>query len=299
LLPEESMMHAMLVAAAVVLATPAEPSHPVAFWRQIVSDKYTAPPGSDLSALTTELLEMLASPDPELRDDIGYSTLATWIYQARHIDEAALRPVVSRLLANLTDGVGERGTDRIFKRSFSALTLSVVVARDNAAPFLTPEEFHRIEQAALAYLHAEQDLRGYEPEHGWMHSAAHTADLLKFTARSRFLDPAGQRAVLDAIVQKLNAATVVFTHGEDERFARAVLSLVNRTDFDRTAFSAWTAAAKPPRLTTRPTAVELIAAQNVKNLLAKLDVLLDTEAQPSDAVQSAHASVRAALKDAF
>jgi hypothetical protein len=242
---------------------------------------------------------MLASPDPELRDDIAYSTLATWIYQTRVIDDDALRPVVRRLLENLTEGVGERGTDRIFKRSFSALTLSVVVARDNAVPFLTPEEFHRIEQAALAYLHAEQDLRGYEAEHGWMHSAAHTADLLKFMARSRFLDRAGQRALLDGIAHKLNAATIVFTHGEDERFARAVLSIVNRTDFDRTAFASWTLDSKPPRLNARPMAVELRGAQNVKNLLAKLDVLLDADSQPSDAVQSAHSSVRAALKDAF
>jgi len=293
------MMRAILVVAVIASVPQAAPGHSVAFWRHIVDDKYAAPPGSDLAALTTELLEMLASPDPELRDDIAYSTLATWIYQARVIDPDALHPVVSRLVENLTDGVGERGTDRIFKRSFSALTLSTVVARDNAAPFLTPEEFHRIEHAALAYLDAEQDLRGYEAEHGWMHSAAHTADLLKFIGRSRFLDRAGQGALLDGIARKLKTAAIVFTHGEDERFARALLSIVNRTDFDRIAFSSWTAAAKPPRLNARPTAVELIAAQNVKNLLAKLDVLLDADAQPSDAVQSAHSSVRTALKDAF
>lgn len=292
-------MRNIFVIAAIALVSTAEPSHSVEFWRHIVNDKYAAPPGSDLGALTTELLEMLASPDPELRDDIAYSTLATWIYQTRVIDADALRPVVSQLLENLTKGVGERGTDRIFKRSFSALTLSVAVARDNAVPFLTPDEFHRIEHAALAYLQAEQDLRGYEPERGWMHSAAHTADLLKFIARSRFLDRAGQRALLEAVAHKLHASTIVFTHGEDERFARAVLSIVNRSDFDRTAFSSWTSEAKPARLNVRPTAVELIGAQNVKNLLAKLDVLLDGDSSPSDAVQSAHSSVRTALKDAF
>src|SRR5436305_942284 len=99
------MMRAILVAAFVVLAAPAGPSHPVAFWRQIVSDKYAAPPGSDPSALTTELLAMLASPDPELRDDIAYSTLATWIYETRVIGDDALRPIVKRLLENLTEGV--------------------------------------------------------------------------------------------------------------------------------------------------------------------------------------------------
>ena len=288
----------LVLAASVVAATP-QPSHSVDFWRQLVKDKYTVAPGSDVAALTSELLEMLASPDPERRDEIAYSTLATWIYQTRAIDADALRPVVSRLLENLTDGIGERGTDRIFKRSFSALTLSVVVARDNAAPFLAPEEFRRVKDAGLAYLEAEQDLRGYDAERGWMHSAAHTADLLKFIARSRFLDRADQRRVLAAITHKLKAATTVFTHGEDERFARAVLSIINRTDFDRDAFAAWISETKPARPSARPSAADLIGAQNEKNLLAKLEVLLDGDAQPSDAVQWAHSSVRTALQDLF
>jgi hypothetical protein len=290
---------AVLVLAATIGVSAAAQSHAVAFWRNIASEKYALPPGSDLAALTDELLGMLASPDPELRDEIAYSTLAAWIYQTRTIDGDALRAVVARLIENMADGVGEHGTDRIFKRSFSALTLSVVVARDNAAPFLTPEEFGRIEHAALTYLQAEKDLRGYEGEHGWMHSAAHTADLLKFIARSRFLDRADQRVMLDALTRKLDAATIVFTHGEDERFARAVLSIVNRPDFDGAAFSSWTAEAKPPQLTAKPSSVDLIRWQNRKNLLAKLDVLLDVAGQPSDAVQSAHSSVRGALKDSF
>jgi len=286
------------VSAAVLIQPPA-PAHSQAFWHDIARNKYAVPPGSDVTVLASELIDMLALPDPDLRDEIGYSTLAAWIYQTRVIGDAALRPIIERLLANLNAGVGEQGSDRIFRRSFSALTLSVIVARDNAAPFLSAEEFGRIETAALAYLEAERDLRGYDQEHGWMHSAAHTADLLKFIARSRFLDQAGQPRLLDAIVRKLETSAVVFTHGEDERFARAVLSIVNRSDFDPAAFRASASHARPPRLSARPTAAELSGAQNVKNLLAKLNVLLDAAPQPSDAVQSAREGVRAALADAF
>jgi hypothetical protein len=282
---------------AVAIAAPA-PDHPIAFWRQIAQDKFAVPAGSDLAALTSELTGMLASPDPERRDEIAYSTLAAWIYQTRAIGDDALRPIIDRLLGNLTDGVGERGTARIFKRSFSALTLAAVVARDNAAPFLREDEFHRVERAALDYLQAERDLRGYDPETGWMHSAAHTADLLKFIGRSRHVDTQGQARLLEAISRKL-AVPEVFTHGEDERFARAVLSIVNRADFDRAGFAAWSAHAAPPRPGERPTAAELSAAQNAKNLLAKLLVLLDAAPQPSDGVRAAHDNVRAALKDLF
>ncbi len=289
-----------LIALVAILAATPGAGHSLAFWKQIAQNKYAVPAGSDLRDLTTELAGMLASPDPEVRDEIAYSTLAAWIYQARALDAGALRTLAADLQKNLTDGIGERGTDRIFRRSFSALTLAAVVARDNADPFLTSDEFHRIEQAALAYLRDEQDLRGFDPEHGWMHSAAHTADLVKFIGRSRFLDGTkGQTAILDAVAHKLAAAPAVFTHGEDERFARAVMSIVNRADFDREAFSSWTMRTKPPRLGAKPTVAELAHVQNVKNLLAKLGVLLDTIGEPSEAVRSAHESVRAALKDAF
>src|SRR5262249_36517924 len=174
---------------------------------------------------------------------------------------AALRPLIARLRANLTRGIGERDTDSVFGRSFSALMLSVVVARDNADPFLDASSWHEIETAALVYLAAEQDLRGYDADKAWAHPAAPTADLLKFLGRSRYLDTAGQRQFLDAIAGKLTTASVVFTHGEDERFARAVLSLTARMDFDETRFAAWLQQAKPT-VPEHPAVAQLRASQN-------------------------------------
>jgi hypothetical protein len=276
----------------------AAPAHDVAFWRAVVHDKYTPPSGSDVPALADELTGMLSSPDPELRDDIAYSTLTSWIYQQKIVDARAIRSIVERLLANMTRGIGERDTDGVFGRSFSALTLSVIVARDNADPFLEATAWRQIESAALAYLAAEQDLRGYDAGTGWMHSAAHTADLLKFLGRSRYLDVAGQRQFLDAMSNKLTTASVVFTHGEDERIARAVLSLIARTDFDGPQFAAWLQRTKPA-VPEHPTVAQLRAAQNWKNMLAKLEVILSNDTQPSDAAAAARTAIRATLKPLF
>jgi len=184
---------AFALALAVSAAAAAAPGHDVAFWRAVARDHYTPPANTTAALLADELVDMLASPDPEQRDDIAYSTLASWIYQQKLLDAAALRPIVGRLLANLTRGVGERDTNTIFARSFSALVLSVVIARDNVDPVLDAAAWRAIESAAFAYLSAEQDLRGYDAATGWMHSAAHTADLLKFLARSRYVDAPGQR----------------------------------------------------------------------------------------------------------
>jgi hypothetical protein len=272
-------------------------SHDVDFWRTIARNHYAPPPGSDPAQLATELLDALSSPDPEWRDEIGYSTLASWIYQQRVLGADALRAISERLVANLKHGIGDTGADTVFTRSFSALVLSVVVARDNAEPFFQPEEWRRIEHAAVAYLAAEQDVRGYEYEKGWMHSAAHTADLIKFLGRSRYLDAVGQQRLLTAIADKLGTAPVVFTFGEDERFARAVLSLINRNDFNREAFTAWLGG--PKALSARPAVADLRSSQNRKNVLAKLEVLLSTSATPSESAAWARDAVRTALKDLF
>jgi hypothetical protein len=274
-------------------------AHPLAFWRSIVEHRYEVPPGADVASLTMELETLLASPDPELRDEIAYSTLASWIYQQRLIEAETLRPLVERLLGNLRKGIGERESDGVFRRSFSALVLSVIVARDNVAPFLAAPELRRIEDAALAYLDAERDLRGYDEKKGWIHSAAHAADLLTLVARSRHLEARDQSRILDAISAKLADAAVVFTHGEDERLARTILSIVDRADFDRGQFAAWSQRAKPlPVSAERPTPAQLAAFQNAKNLFAKLETLLAVQEQ-SESTAWAVDTIRAALKDTY
>lgn len=296
-------MITLLLAAAMAASaqpTASAPPHSLAFWKAIVEHESTPPDGADMPALARELVDLLASPDPVLRDEIGYSVLTAWIYQKRILEPNAIRLIADRLLTNLLLGIGEQNNDGVFQRSFSALMLSVIVARDNAAPYLTAADLRRIEGSALRYLADEADVRGYDPVKGWMHSAAHTADLLKFVARSRFLEPAGQTMILDGIGRKLVTAPVVFTHGEDERFARAVLSVINRQDFDRDGFRAWLTRTKPaPIRTALPPREQLTATQNVKNLFAKLEVLLSQDPQAPEPIQFARDALRAALKDMY
>jgi len=77
-----------------------------------------------------------------------------------------------------------------------------------------------------------------------------------------------------------------------------VLSLIARPDFDAQQFEAWVQRIKPP-LAARPTVAQLRAAQNWKNLLAKLEVLLSNEPSLSEPATAARASIRPALKPLF
>ena len=280
-------------------ATSTEAHHDKEFWRMIAKNNFKPPAGSATSELAFELSKSLGSQDPELRDELAYTILTTWIYKTHQIDPATLRSLTAEWLENLT-AVSDPAADSVLRRSFSALMLSVVVARDNAQPFLEKQEFRKIWDGALAYLAAEKDLRGFDNRLGWIHSAAHTADLLKFMARSRYIDRTDQAALLAAVRWKLSTAAVVFIYGEDERYARAVLSVIMRKDFDVEAFQKWARDLRPiSPANALPNEQMLHGNQNVKNFLAKLDFIVSLQPEQGPIVKAAEEAVRAAVKDTF
>ena len=103
---------------------------------------------------------------------------------------------------------------------------------------------------------------------------AHTADLLKFLARSRHLEVSAQRRILTAIADKLARLDHVLTHGEDERLARAVVAIATRPDADIPAFESFLQRLKPAPLHSLPTPEELAANQNRKHLAVSLYAVL-------------------------
>lgn len=302
------MMRALTltIATIIVVAIPAgvqarlnEPqARDKAFWQTVIKNEFKVPAGTPLPVLLTDLSTMLASPDPELRDDIAYTILANWIYRQRVVPVEERLRLLQLWEGNLTAGVGERDTNTVLARSFSALALGTLAILDNEATYLDRATFQRLLGSALTYLKAEQDVRGFDSRLGWLHSVAHTADLLKFLARNPHLQKAEQALVLNGIGEKLSAVTTPLVHGEDERLARAVLSIVARADFDEAAFSAWLTTMAPVRRAAAPTLATLATDQNRKNLLVSLFAVLSTERRDLPGITRARALVLDALRGA-
>ncbi len=246
------------------------------------------PEGAQPYELLVEMNELLASPDPVLRDEVAYGAAARWVYRKRLLSaEEALR-LVELWRGNLAAGIGEQGTDSVLRRSFSALNLSILAALDNEAPFLSQSDFDGLLSAALEYSRRERDTRGYDPAKGWMHAAGHTADLLKFLARNPRLAVADQRRLLDAVAEKCAGFGEVFAWGEGERLAQVVRSVVRRADFDRAAFDAWVEAfpEQHRELWAKAPAIDVaryVAVQNVKDVLRSTHAALamDTDLAPN------------------
>src|SRR6266478_6568665 len=213
--------------------------HDRAFWRAIAQNHYSVPADQSAVTLSRELSQLLGSPDPELRDDLAYSILEHWIYRLNILQTADLLALTDEWRANLKIGIGESGTDSVLKRSFSALCLSLMAEREVKTPFLGEQRYHQLLADALTYLQSERDLRGYGAKLGWIHATAHTADLLQALAGSPLLTKEEQSSILSALATRLSSAPQVYTQGEQDRMAAAVLSVIRRSDYDTAPFESW------------------------------------------------------------
>lgn len=199
----------------------------LSYWERVVADGYRVPHGAALDDLTTDLVKMLGDGDPRVRDDIAYSVLSTWVSEG--VYDELLAGLGDGLVLGLRVGLGEDGSDTVLRRSFSAVGLAAVIARDNAVHTLHPTTVLTWADRSVAWFLAERDLRGWVPERGWVHAVAHGADLLGTLAASRYLGSEELRVLLDVIAERLLIPTEHrFAAGEDDRLAFATMSLLHR-----------------------------------------------------------------------
>lgn len=198
--------------------------------------------------LTQGMLEHLGSPDPALRDELIYRRLASWLFESV-LSEAETKDVLNVLQDDdhLFHKLGEAGTDSVLLRSFSVLLIAPILGRHRETPFLTKEDVLAVYERVQDYLEREQDLRGYDPEKGWLHPIAHAADTLDELALCEELGEAELMGVLKTI-QKTVFTGSVYAHGEDERLSNAVVSVVKRGVLSKEQAATWLTAFKPEAL---------------------------------------------------
>jgi hypothetical protein len=214
-------------------------AHDAAFWKAIKDHNFAVPSHESAGALALEIADLAASADPSLRDGCGYETLAAWIYRNNLVTGEQLEALRRKLLPAMISHIGESENETVFGRSFSTLYMSILAAQDLRKPFLSTAGFEETLNTALRCYAEEKDLRGYVPVKGWAHATAHVADLLKFLARNPHLSAEDQKRIVSGVSQRCRTAHLVFTWGEDARMAAALLSVINRRDFDASPFETW------------------------------------------------------------
>ena len=223
----------------------------IGYWERVQKAGFEVPSDRPLDELTAELTAMLGSTRPEVRDGTAFPALATWI--ANGVYDDLLAGLGDGMVAGLSVGLGEDGTDSVFRRSFSALILGACIERDNERHLLPGAKILEWGDRAATWFLTERDTRGYVLEKGWAHTVAHGADTLGALAESPHLAGPEHTVLLDVVAERLldQPADAPLASGEPDRLAAAVMQVLRRNTLGVDALEPWVhrigAAANPHR----------------------------------------------------
>ncbi|MDI7743544.1 DUF2785 domain-containing protein [Lysinibacillus fusiformis] len=167
--------------------------------------------------LIKEMMQHIGYPEDELRDKLNYrlfiELLAGQLFSRKQMAHIALTLKGKDFLFH---SIGERDTDHVFTRSFSALWLSNLLNVDSQLRFLSEEEAVTILDAGSRYLSRENDVRGFVAEKGWAHAIAHGADLSSAIVSHPSFNIRFAPVILQGIKDSFWKGTV-FVDDEEER----------------------------------------------------------------------------------
>lgn len=249
-------------------------------WKQVLDRGLQVPTDRPLDELTAELTRMLGSTDPGLRDGTAYPALGTWI--DRGVYDELLTGLGDGMAAGLGVGLGEIGTDTVFRRAFSVLVLATVVDRDTSQQLVPAEKVLRWGDQIVSWYLRERDLRGHVAGKGWAHTVAHGADAISSLAGSRHFGVQELTVLLDVLADRLLTADVPLLCGEPDRMALAVVTILRRNVVPTTVVEPWISriAAHANPFGTRSLDDPYAPTNNAQQLLRSLHLLLTVGPQP-------------------
>ena len=210
-----------------------------AYWNRVQAAGFEVPADRPLDDLTAELTTMLGSTRPEVRDGTAYPALATWI--GRGVYDDLLPGLGDGMVAGLAAGLGERGTDSVFRRSFSALILAECLERDNDEHLLPGAKVLDWGDRIAVWFLTERDSRGFVPDKGWAHAIAHGADSIAALGESHHLSGAEHAVLLDVLAERLlqQPTDEPLVSGEIDRMAQAAIRILRRDTLGTDVLEPW------------------------------------------------------------
>jgi hypothetical protein len=226
-----------------------------------------------LEPRTSQLLDLLGSPDPGQRDDVAYAQLARRITAGE--EDGRLRALGARVVELL-------GDPRIQARSFGALVLAEVVAQDGRTGELDASTRRGWVRALSDWYRGEDDLRGFDPRLGWLHAVAHGADAIAAFASNPGLghdELAG--LLLLARDRVLGSGAALFADREEDRVALAMALLLARPELSASERVEWLQPVHAA-LGSAPPGPAPVWISNTLHTLRALYVLVDRGARRPD-----------------
>ena len=189
-------------------------------------------------SLIENMINHIGYPEDELRDKLNYRLFIELLADQLFTKEQMMRLALTlKGDSYLFHTIGERESDNVFTRSFSALWLSNLLNVDSQLRFLKEEDAVSVLEAGSRYLAKEKDVRGFVGEKGWAHAVAHGADLSSAIISHPSFNVRFAPIILQGVKESFWNG-VVFVDDEDERLAIIVEKLLQK-DFPEEILIEW------------------------------------------------------------
>lgn len=184
----------------------------------------------NIDSLIEKMLDQIGSVDPELRDELIYSTFGELILND-HLTPKQMNHIQKTCLDKLFTEIGQVEDDSVFTRSFAALVITLILNKDRQKKFLSHSTLTDTFKSSLRYLRLEKDIRGHVDGKGWAHSIAHGADLLAECIRNPSFNIELSEDCLETIkycLFKESIKDTPYIDDEEERLTFAIEALLEK-----------------------------------------------------------------------
>lgn len=186
---------------------------------RIKENEYNLGNGENIDNYVNLMLKYIGDNDPEVRDELIYTTFVNWIEEKGYFTDEELETLLNTILSGdfAFYNIGSEDDDSVLRRSFSILLVNPILCVHLDKEFLDEEMILKTKDCLIKYLNEEKDLRGYDKEKGWIHAIAHVADGIHALINCKGITEDICKDIMGTIENKLLEGREVFNAEEDER----------------------------------------------------------------------------------
>lgn len=186
---------------------------------RIKENEYNLGNGENINDYVNLMLKYIGDNDPEVRDELIYTTFVNWIEEKGYFTDEELETLLNTILSKdfAFYNIGSEDDDSVLRRSFSMLLVNPILCVHLDKEFLDEEMILKTKDCLIKYLNEEKDLRGYDKEKGWLHAIAHVADGIHALINCKGITEDICKDIMGTIENKLLEGREVFNAEEDER----------------------------------------------------------------------------------
>ena len=190
------------------------------------------------------LLEHLGDSNPDIRDDLVFTSFARGIQEELFTQEQ-FQFIAARIVSDggLDKEIDKTGTSTL-ERSFRALIYANLLSADANQQSIFYQGLNAgirnvLLNQSLYYLSKEKDTTGFSSQYGWVHAFAHGADLLIEVVCHPGFPINRVHEVFDILGQLFKRISIRFTDDEDWRLARVIYEPILQGKLEQEQVASW------------------------------------------------------------